>query len=111
MPDWLNRVWRIATSVRPAVWPLSAGVALLAVLSCTPAAETLLSPLDRLYWNLVTTGVDYGARDDVVVISIDKKTTSRKPRSNVWRWVESERPGRGAVSICPDPLSRGRCER
>ncbi|MEF9444060.1 hypothetical protein OWS73_19590 [Burkholderia sp. 1B3(2022)] len=76
MPDWLNRVWRIATSVRPAVWPLSAGVALLAVLSCTPAAETLLSPLDRLYWNLVTTGVDYGARDDVVVISIDKKTVA-----------------------------------
>ncbi|MBP0714219.1 ATP-binding protein [Burkholderia sola] len=76
MPDWLNRVWKIATSARPAVWPLSAGVALLAVLSCTPAAETLLSPLDRLYWNLVTTGIDYGARDDVVVVSIDRKTVA-----------------------------------
>ncbi|AOK52630.1 ATP-binding protein [Burkholderia stagnalis] len=74
MPDWLNRVWKIAISVRPAVWPLTAGVALLAALSCTPAAETLLSPLDRLYWNLVATCVDYGERDDVVVISIDKKT-------------------------------------
>ncbi|MXN73469.1 CHASE2 domain-containing protein [Burkholderia sp. 4701] len=74
MPDWLNRVWKRATSVQPAVWPLTAGVALLAALSCTPAAETLLSPLDRLYWNLVTAGVDYGERDDVVVISIDKKT-------------------------------------
>ncbi|WP_231716669.1 CHASE2 and HATPase_c domain-containing protein [Burkholderia ubonensis] len=64
----------MATSVGPAAWPLTAGVALLAVLSCTPSAETLLSPLDRLYWNLVATGVDYGERDDVVVISIDKKT-------------------------------------
>ncbi|OXJ19924.1 histidine kinase [Burkholderia sp. AU6039] len=74
MPDWLNRVLKIATSVRPAVWPLTAGAVLLAVLSCTPTAEALLSPLDRLYWNLVVTGVDHGDRDEVVVISIDKKT-------------------------------------
>ncbi|RXV73690.1 CHASE2 domain-containing protein [Burkholderia stabilis] len=70
MPDWLIRVWKIATSA----WPLTAGVALLAALSCTPTAETLLSPLDRLYWNLVATGVDHGKRDDVVVIAIDRKT-------------------------------------
>ncbi|WP_176051818.1 ATP-binding protein [Burkholderia sp. BCC1644] len=70
MPDWLIRVRKIATSA----WPLTAGVALLAALSCTPTAETLLSPLDRLYWNLVATGVDHGDRDDVVVIAIDRKT-------------------------------------
>ncbi|WP_175675303.1 ATP-binding protein [Burkholderia ambifaria] len=74
MSDWPNRVWRGVTSVRPTAWLFTAGVALLAALSCTPAAETLLSPIDRLYWNLVATRVDHGARDDVVVVSIDKKT-------------------------------------
>lgn len=74
MLDWLIRVSRTARSVRPIVWALLAGVALLAALSCTPTAETLLSPLDRLYWHLVATGVDYGARDKVAVIVIDKKT-------------------------------------
>ncbi|EDT39099.1 integral membrane sensor signal transduction histidine kinase [Burkholderia ambifaria MEX-5] len=74
MPEWLNRVRKTAAAIQPGVWPLTAGVALLAALSCTPAAETLLSPLDRLYWNLVASHLDYGDRSEVAVISIDKKT-------------------------------------
>jgi signal transduction histidine kinase len=69
MRDWLDRMsGKVASSLLMAV------VALLAALSCTPAAETLLSPLDRLYWNLVTTHVDHGERDKVAVIAIDRKT-------------------------------------
>ncbi|WP_010090094.1 ATP-binding protein [Burkholderia ubonensis] len=74
MRDWLDRVSGKVTSGLPAVWPLLALVALLAALGCTPAAETLLSPLDRLYWHLVATGVNHGTRDKVAVIVVDGKT-------------------------------------
>ncbi|MDY7789274.1 hypothetical protein U0E10_15305 [Burkholderia ubonensis] len=74
MRDWLDRVSGKVTSGLPAVWPLMAVVALLAALGCTPAAETLLSPLDRLYWHLVATGVNHGTRDKVAVIVVDRKT-------------------------------------
>ncbi|WP_175689611.1 ATP-binding protein [Burkholderia anthina] len=69
MRDWLDRL-----SGKAAASLLMAAVALLAALSCTPTAETLLSPLDRLYWHLVTTRIDHGARDKVAVIVVDPKT-------------------------------------
>ncbi|MGC3024490.1 ATP-binding protein [Burkholderia sp. DN3021] len=74
MLDWLRRIPTLAASIRPSTWLLLAGVAMLAALSCTPAVETLLSPLDRLYWDLVSSGFDHGARDKVAVIMVDKKT-------------------------------------
>ncbi len=76
MLDWLRRVPMHAASARPSTWLLLAGVAALATLSCTPAVETLLSPLDRLYWNLVSSDLDHGARDKVAVIMVDKKTVA-----------------------------------
>ncbi|WP_176039857.1 ATP-binding protein [Burkholderia stabilis] len=74
MLDWLRRVAARAASANLSTWLLLAGVAILATLGCTPAVEELLSPLDRLYWQLVSSGLDHGKRDKVAVIMVDKKT-------------------------------------
>ncbi|AIO28417.1 ATP-binding protein [Burkholderia cepacia] len=74
MLDRLRQVPGIAASARPSTWLLLTGVAALAALSCTAAVETLLSPVDRLYWHAVSSGIDRGPRDKVAVIMVDKKT-------------------------------------
>ncbi|WP_107312204.1 ATP-binding protein [Burkholderia metallica] len=71
MRDWLDRLSGKAAS---SLLGGAVAVALLAALGCTPTAETLLSPFDRLYWHLVTSHIDHGMRDKVAVIVIDRKT-------------------------------------
>lgn len=74
MLDWLRRVRERTASATLSTWLLLAGVVVLAALGCAPAVEELLSPVDRLYWHVVSFGLDHGERDKVAVIMVDKKT-------------------------------------
>ncbi|MBB1634727.1 MULTISPECIES: ATP-binding protein [Cupriavidus] len=76
MTEWLKRWFGRAQATPLAGWLLAAVVVVLAAISCTPAAEALFSPLDRLYWHLVATHVDRGEHRQVAVIAIDRKTVS-----------------------------------
>ncbi len=53
---------------------LVTGMLVLVVFSCTPVAEALFAPLDRLHWEWVVSQKDKDERDKVAVIDIDQRT-------------------------------------
>jgi len=70
----LTRVSALGRAGDIATWRLACATLALVVFTCLPLAESLFSPLDRGYRQLVTRQDAYGALDHVAVIMIDNKS-------------------------------------